>query len=242
MANLCIPAAKWAFRAVVSEKTRSALRRRYDALFCRAFDDKETLGPGDPWTIRTHGLGPRAVVYSGGVGQDISFELELVRRFDVQVVLFDPSDEGQRTIASLRSRSEMEGIEYEELGLAGKSGSHECAPAGVEDGFGVRVGVGLAIECTTIEEEMRARGHLGIDLLKLDIEGFEYEVLENCLSQRIPIRQLCVEFHHFFPGIPHSRTRDCISALGAAGLRLIHKSMCNYTFYSDGPIRASSGF
>jgi FkbM family methyltransferase len=238
MPALPVTAAKRIFRAAVSQNARSALRQRYDALFCRAFEDKETLGKADSWTIRTHDLRPGAIVYSGGVGEDISFELELVRRFGVQVVMFDPSEVGRKTVASLLSRAELDGIQYQPLGLAGKSGGHECAAAGAEDGFGIRAGVGLAVECTTIAAEMRARGHDLIDLLKLDIEGFEYEVLEDCLRRRIPIRQLCVEFHHFFPDIPHSRTRQCISALRAAGLRVIHKSQCNYTFYSDHPMGA----
>jgi hypothetical protein len=38
-------------------------------------------------------------------------------------------------------------------------------------------------------------GHRHLDLLKLDIEGAEYEVLESLEAEGIVSRILCVEFH-----------------------------------------------
>ena len=60
---------------------------------------------------------------------------------------------------------------------------------------------GTTLPCTSIVQEMEMNGHDSIDLLKIDIEGFEYEVLQSCLEERIPIKQICVEFHDFFPEI-----------------------------------------
>ena len=57
-------------------------------------------------------------------------------------------------------------------------------------------------------------GHDSIDLLKIDIEGFEYEVLEDCLEDRIPIKQICVEFHDFFPEISKAKTKENDLRLG----------------------------
>ena len=41
---------------------------------------------------------------------------------------------------------------------------------------------------------MQEWGHQRIDLLKLSVEGSEYEILGNILAERIPVGVLCVEF------------------------------------------------
>jgi len=56
-------------------------------------------------------------------------------------------------------------------------------------------------------------GRSRIDLLKMDIEGAEYEVLEGLLDSPIKPNQLLVEFHHRFPAIGLEKTVDMISLL-----------------------------
>ena len=34
-----------------------------------------------------------------------------------------------------------------------------------------------------------------IDLLKLDIEGAEYDVIDDVLNEKLSIKQICLEFH-----------------------------------------------
>jgi hypothetical protein len=71
---------------------------------------------------------------------------------------------------------------------------------------------------------MRELGHDAVDVLKLDIEGGEYEVLDDLLRERLPVRQLLVEFHHNFPAIPFARTEAALRALKGAGYELFHVS------------------
>ena len=66
-----------------------------------------------------------------------------------------------------------------------------------------------------------------IDLLKMDIEGFEYDIVARFLDERIPIRQVCVEFH---PWLQPGRTLKTIARLYKAGYRIIHKQRGDYTF------------
>src|ERR1700728_842608 len=78
---------------------RNQLRGSFDSLYSKPLPDKETIGVLSQWTIVTNGMGPDAVVYSGGVGEDITFEQELIRRFGVKIHIFDPSPVAIRTIA-----------------------------------------------------------------------------------------------------------------------------------------------
>ena len=41
---------------------------------------------------------------------------------------------------------------------------------------------------------MKELGHKKLDLLKLDIEGAEYEVIESIIEDNLDIKLICVEF------------------------------------------------
>jgi len=83
---------------------------------------------------------------------------------------------------------------------------------------------------------MRENGHDHLDLLKLDIEGSEYAVLDDLLKQRIPVRQICVEYHNgTLPGIRRSQTIRSILKLLARGYKLIDYEGGNHTFLRAPP-------
>jgi len=70
-------------------------------------------------------------------------------------------------------------------------------------------------------------GHDHIDLLKMDIEGAEYTVIENLVRERVDIRQLLVEFHHHYrhiDGMSAERTKEAVQKLNRAGFKIFHLS------------------
>jgi hypothetical protein len=71
---------------------------------------------------------------------------------------------------------------------------------------------------------MRLLGHYRIDLLKLDIEGAEYDVIRDMLVSSIDVRQLLVEFHHRFRGIGKGATAAALADLHRAGFRIFYIS------------------
>ncbi len=78
----------------------------------------------------------------------------------------------------------------------------------------------INVPAYTIPSIMHELGHSHVDLVKLDVEGAEYDVIDAMLDHPNPPRQLLVEFHHRFPGIGMERTRECIAKLGGAGYDL----------------------
>jgi hypothetical protein len=82
---------------------------------------------------------------------------------------------------------------------------------------------------------MRNLGHSRIDVLKMDIEGTEYDVVDEILERRLPVRQILVEFHHRFPGTTVERTRRAVQGLNAAGYRIffVAASGEEYSFILD---------
>jgi hypothetical protein len=71
---------------------------------------------------------------------------------------------------------------------------------------------------------MKKLSHSRIDVLKMDIEGAEYEVLTDFLASRVPVQQLLVEFHHRWRDVGLDRTRSAIQDLNGAGFRIFHVS------------------
>jgi len=224
-------------KELVPQAARNHLRMAFDSVFCKDFTDKETLGDKNQWTILKRTLGRGSVVYSGGVGGDISFELALIERFGAAIHIFDPSPAAVPTIQkALTTASKVPShLFFKPVGLSGSdncyfsvgggNGSDTWFKAVSEKGD-------LSVPCTSIPQQMRDGGHKHIDLLKLDIEGFEYDVLDSCIEGDVEIKQICVEFHHFYEGISYLRTARALAKLHKRGFKLIHKNRFDYTFYN----------
>jgi FkbM family methyltransferase len=215
--------------SLLPESIRHRLRRAFDSLYCKQLPDKETIGVLSQWTIVTRDMRSDAVIYSGGVGEDITFEQELIRRFGVRINIFDPSPVARRTIAL----ADSDHLLFQPVGLSASANGVFSVAGGEGSSTWFKAGGDQTVPCTTLAREMEKNGHHSIDLLKIDIEGFEYEVLESCWSAEIPIKQICVEFHDFFPEIPKAKTKEAIRSLKSRGFDLIHRHRHDHTFLNQ---------
>ena len=211
---------------LLPRRLRHRLRHSFDSLYSKPLPDKETIGVLSQWTIVTRGLHADSVIYSGGVGEDITFEQELIRRFGVKIHIFDPSPVAARTIALANN----DHLLFRPVGLSASPTANFSIGGGKNDSTWFKAGGSETLPCANLAREMERNHHDSIDLLKIDIEGFEYEVLESCFAERIPIKQICVEFHDFFPEISKAKTREMIRALDSRGFDLIHRHRHDHTF------------
>ena len=193
---------------------------------------------GCNWRFCPTGLNAASIVYSGGIGRDVTFEHGLLDRFGCDVVLFDPSPTGLETMA--RPENQAPGFKFHPVALAGRCGKLTFAPPPNSDegSWFASPGASGAIEVEAVDLTtlMRLHQHDRIDLLKIDIEGAEYEVLDDLLARRLPIRQVAVEFHHSnLPGIRRSQSIRAILMMRAAGYKLIDVYGNNHTFLRPRP-------
>jgi FkbM family methyltransferase len=191
----------------------------------------QTLGaPGSicKWTICPRGLHAGSIVYSGGVGTDISFEQELVKRYGCRVILLDPSPSGIQTMAL--PENQIPQFKFFPLALTAGAGSLKMG--GPADGSWHASEAGQQeVPSTDLAALMKQNGHTYIDLLKLDIEGCEYEVIDDVLENRIPVRQLCADFDYgYVPGVRRSQAIRAILRLKQHGYQLICQEGANHTF------------
>jgi FkbM family methyltransferase len=208
---------------------RNKARLAVDGLFCSSSPEIQRIGDQDSgWVMHTRPI-PR-VCYCAGVGKGMSFELELAKIASQPVLVFDPSPTGIATVEKL-DRSDTSNLRFFPVGLAADAGivqfslpkdpgegSYSIAREGIEK---------VSFECWDLPTIMSRNGDSAIDLLKMDIEGFEYDIIDRFLDQRVPVRQLLVEFH---PWLRPGRTWKTIVRLHRAGYRIIHKHRGDHTF------------
>ena len=141
-------------------------------------------------------LSPDAIVYSAGVGFDVTFDLELIRRWGCVVHAFDPGDEVRDYLATLALPPEFR---FQQVALGTTDGRHAFIKSN-DASYSVTASQAEDVDhlqTRTVATLMADRGHLSIDLLKMDIEGFEYAVLDQMIESGLRPRCLLVEFHHF---------------------------------------------
>ncbi|MGB2622499.1 MAG: FkbM family methyltransferase [Candidatus Acidiferrum sp.] len=176
------------------------------------------------YSLDASSVRPDSVVYSLGIGEDISFDLSLIDRFGVTVEAFDPTP---KVKTWLLAQSLPPQFHFHPVGVAGHDGhetfylpprenwvSHSVVPARQFGRDSVRLPV------MRLSTAMRLQGHDWIDLLKMDIEGAEYAVIEEILRERIHIKQLLIEFHHRLTSLGTEKTRKALALLEKRGLRI----------------------
>jgi FkbM family methyltransferase len=155
------------------------------------------------------------------VGRDIDFELALIQRFGLIVHAFDP------TPVSLEwaSREHLpDGFILHPIGLADYDGPAGFMPpriGGALESFsmvrGGRADTVVGAPVHRLSTIMAMLGHLQVDVLKMDIEGAEYQVLPDILKGGIAPSQILVEFHHRWKEIRPTKTRWLIDLLNQHG-------------------------
>jgi FkbM family methyltransferase len=182
---------------------------------------------GASWPICRKALPDKPLVYSFGVGEDISFDLELIRLFDATIHAFDPTP---RAVAWISSQQLPATFHFHLCGLADHDGISRFRlpinPAHVSHSIVTAEGTAPSCELPvkrmqTFISELR---HSRIDLVKVDIEGAEYAVIDDFVASGILVRQLLVEFHHRWKQISVSKTQHAIRKLNAAGYRIFATS------------------
>lgn len=164
------------------------------------------------------------VVYSGGVGEDISFDIKLQSKYNCNIILIDPTkkslihfeeckkyfdDKNFKFTGGIQhdyystienETPNFEKFIYVDKGLWDKKDVLKFYSQESENYVSKSLIDGMFtdnyenVHVDSIKNIMKELGHDHIDLLKLDIEGAEIEVLNQMLNDEIYPKYLCVEF------------------------------------------------
>jgi FkbM family methyltransferase len=182
----------------------------------------------DSWKFIPALLDENSIVYSLGVGDLIDFDLDLIRDYGLTVHAFDPTPFAEEWV---QEQTLPERFIFHSWAAAGEDGSlrlyRRVSTRGKRSNVMWTAGsdAGDASDfidapAYTIQTMMEKLGHEQVDLLKMDVEGAEYSILEGLAADTKLPRQLLVEYHHRFPGIGKQRTADSINRLRELGYKI----------------------
>ena len=176
------------------------------------------------WVLAPESMDKDSIVYSFGVGEDISFDLAIIKKFRVEVNAFDPTP---KSIEWVKSQELPINFRFYEYGVADYDGEATFYPPEnpnhvshsiVEIDKTKNRTINLKVQ--RLSTIMKIFGHSYIDVLKMDIEGAEYAVIEDIRLSKILPKQILVEFHHRFPNIGVEKSKDAIRNLRRMGYQL----------------------
>lgn len=187
------------------------------------------------WRICTDNISSKSIVYSFGVGEDATWDVELIAHHDVKVFAFDPTP---KSIEWVSKQALPDKFVFTPIGIANFDGTITFFPPENEEWVSFTVvergqDTTSAVKAPVKRLETLAveNGHTVIDILKIDIEGAEYDVLEDLMSSnQITIHQILVEFHHHFPEIDTSKTITAIKLLNNHGYKIFDIGSGGYDF------------
>ena len=218
-------------------KTKQRLRRRklrqigIEPVPC----DSATLYGGDHgWVIDESSIDSESIIYSVGVGSNIDFDLKLIDSLGVTIHAFDSTP---RSIEWVKKQNLPNKFIFHPVGLAAENGFMNFYPPAKSTSTHFspvdryrNTDNEIKAPVKNIDTIASELGHKKIDLLKMDIEGAEYEVIKALPDSEVIINQILIEFHHMYKGISISQTVEAINTLKNLGFELFNISQRTYEF------------
>lgn len=172
-------------------------------------------------------LNENSIVYSGGVGEDISFDIKLSAKYNCHIFLIDPtqkawvhynealayfSDKSKKFTGNIQTdyyaqieqeRPNFHKFRYHKVGLWNEKTDLKFFRQTNDNYVSQSLIENMfgdrfdMVPVDTLRNIMTLNGHTHIDLLKVDIEGAEINVINKMLDDGIHPKYLLVEFDLF---------------------------------------------
>lgn len=214
------------------QSTKLKVRQSYGREPKFNIDKKCDITVFGDWGLPIDAIKANDIVYSFGVCDDIDFELALIELKKVQVYAFDPTPYSVNWIAN---QSIPQNLHFYPLAAAAKNGEFYLYP--LVDKKGRKSAImysfskhqearndGVLVKALSLKSIMDKLKHDTIDVLKMDIEGAEYEFIQRVIESDIKPRLIMVEFHHRFKDFDKQNTIDTVALLRHNGYQIVYIS------------------
>lgn len=181
------------------------------------------------WAIPKNIINKNSIVLDIGIGEDISFSESIILKYNINIHGFDPTPKSIIFINKLNNSK----FHMHNYGLAAKNGTcvfHLPANTNYVSGSltkAIHMGDDqIQVNFIDVENLMLMLYIKKIDVLKIDIEGAEYEVIESEAFKRNAhrINIICVEFHHRWPEFTASSTILAVIILERLGFECVWRA------------------
>ena len=154
-------------------------------------------------------LNSNSIVFSFGIGEDISF---------------DPTP---KSIDYINKQMPIKNFSFHPFGISEESGektfylpmNSNHVSGSLHQTDGVDHNNSINLEFKSLSDILKDIQIKNIDILKIDIEGSEYDVLDSILSLVIVIKQVLIEFHPQMFKNGRELTTNCFKKLDGKGFK-----------------------
>jgi FkbM family methyltransferase len=211
------------------------------------------------WIIPENYLTPESICYLAGAGEDVTFDIGIHLRYKCHVHIFDPTPRAFQHFKALENSCSsgiavttgngesyclenltFDKIKFHSKGLWDKEETIRFYAPKNKDHVSYsalnlqKTDEYFEAEVLPLSQFMKQLKHEKIDLLKLDIEGAEYKVLQSIIDDALGIPVICVEFdesHTPLDGNFHKRINETVKLLRNHGyLVAAIDNAYNFTF------------
>jgi len=186
-------------------------------------------------------LSSNSIAVDVGTGPDADFSQALINMYGLKSFGFDPTTKHHKDLDILEKESK-ERFRYYKYALADKKevklffeSEQNISGSFLSDHINVKNGIKkkYEVECITVDDIFDIIGIKNIDLLKIDLEGEEYSVLNFINRTTLDrIGQLIVEFHH--NSVEHfnfNDTKMIVKRLEDYGYAYFTRDCTNFLFF-----------
>lgn len=158
----------------------------------------------------------KPIIIDCGANMGLSL-LYFSRRFpNGKIIAFEPDE---TVLPFLEKNIKSQGLKNVELHKKAVWNEETEVSFYTDYGLGGRIGMGYKNQQPKVIKTMRLRKLLNksIDMLKIDIEGAEYTVLQDCENLLYNVKHIFVEYHSFYDEEQH--LEDILNILKRQGFR-----------------------
>ncbi len=194
------------------------------------------------WVVPVSLIHVNSICYCVGCGLDISLDLGLIDQTDCHVYGFDPTPQSIEYVKRVAGQNPR--YHFYEIGLWDKEDTLKFfVPKHPEHVSHSLVNLQktedhISVKVNRLSNIMAELGHHRIDLLKIDIEGAEYKVIQSILEDNLDIAVICLEYDECFNPLDNQyreRIRESLNNLLNNGYSLVYvQENGNYTLVKDG--------
>ena len=169
------------------------------------------------------------VVFSFGVGEDISFDQKMIETYKAEVYAFDPTP---KSISWVKNNVNNNRFHFYPYGISDKDGIEKFYLPQNPEYVSGSVAYRDELQKNAVDVQMKSMSTIlkdmkisKIDILKMDIEGSEFKVIPDILKTDVRVDQICFELHkRFFNEEGNQMTKKIVAELRDRGYLLIFVS------------------
>ena len=222
----------------ISGKGRRLLRKTYIRKMLNTDSDPEIIRYGSEYggyavdkSILDKNKDNTIIVYSFGIGEDLSFSEGIMRDRKCEVYAFDPTPRAAE-YAKKHRLSEDPRFHFFQYGISVRNDrevfylpdNQSYVSGALEYHSGLSKNKSIEVELKTLDSLMIMLGHSKIDILKMDIEGEEFSVIDHITDKDIKPDQICLEIHDRLFRDGKQRLKKMLDTLKQNGYKLIYIS------------------